>query len=78
MNISFLSSKFEQVKIIIQGKVNIFIVTETKLDGSFPLDKFFFFFYSKPDRLDRTRKGGGVITKNSLICQRTWFYKAFL
>ena len=61
MNVNSLSSKFEQVKMLIQGKVDILIITETKFDGSFPLDQFIINGYSKPYRLDRTRKRGGVI-----------------
>ena len=61
MNVNSLSSKFEQVKMLIQGKVDILIITETKFDGSFPLDQFIINGCSKPYRLDRTRKRGGVI-----------------
>ena len=39
----------------------ILIITETKLDDSFPLGQFVGNVYSKPYRIDRTRKGGIVI-----------------
>ena len=37
------------------------IITETTLNDSFPLDQFVINGYSKPYRLDRTPKWGGVI-----------------
>ena len=36
LNINLISNKFDQLKLFVQGKVNILIVTETKLDSSFP------------------------------------------
>ena len=37
------------------------IITETKLDDSFPTEQFTISGYSKPYRLDGTRNGGGGI-----------------
>ena len=59
LDINSLSSKFDQLKLLIQGKVDILIITETKLDDSFPIDQFIISGYSKPYRLDRNRNGGG-------------------
>ena len=61
LNINSLSSKFDQLKLLTQGKVDILIITETKLDDSFPIDQFIIIGYSKPYRLDRNRNGGGII-----------------
>ena len=61
LNINSLSSKFDQLKLLIQGKIDILIITETKLDDSFPTEQFTISGYSKPYRLDRNRNGGGVI-----------------
>ena len=41
--------------------MDILIITETKLDDSFPIDQFIISGYSKPSRLDRNRNGGGII-----------------
>ena len=60
LNINSLSSKFDQLRLLIQGKVDILIITETKLDDSFPVDQFIISGYSKPYRLDRNRNGGGL------------------
>ena len=40
LNINSLSSKFDQLKLLIQGKIDILIITETKLDDSFPTEQF--------------------------------------
>ena len=61
LNINSLSSKFDQLKLLIKGKIDILIITETKLDDSFPTEQFTISGYTKPYRLDRNRNGGGVI-----------------
>ena len=37
------------------------MISETKLDSSFPNDQFYMKSYSKPYRLERNSKGGGII-----------------
>ena len=61
LNINSLSSKFDQLKLLIQGKVGILIITGTKLDDSSPTDQFIISGYSKLYRLDRNRNGGRII-----------------
>lgn len=61
LNINSLSSKFEQLKIIIGNFLDILIIQETKLDPSFPTEQFLINGYKIPYRLDRNRRGGGVI-----------------
>ena len=41
--------------------LDILIITETKLDGTFPVSEFHIDGFSKPYRLDRNRSRGGVI-----------------
>ena len=40
---------------------DILILTETKLDGSFPTSQFMVDGFSMPYRHDRKRNGGGII-----------------
>ena len=40
LNINSLRDKFEASKSLIQGKVDIFVVSKTKLDESFPQSQF--------------------------------------
>ena len=41
--------------------VGIFIVTETKLDSSFPMAQFLIPDFHHPFRLDTNRKSGGLV-----------------
>ena len=61
LNINSLRNKFEALKNLMQGKVDIFIISETKIDESFPLNQFLIDGFSAPFRLDRNDEGGGII-----------------
>ena len=61
LNINSISGKFDQLKTIIQGKIDMLVITETKLDASFPKSQFLIEWYSQPYRMDRNRNGGGVL-----------------
>ena len=60
LNINSISNKFDNLKLITQGKIDILVITETKTDSTFPLNQFAMQCYSKPYRFDRNRNGGGV------------------
>ena len=38
LNINSTSNKFDNLKLIIQGKIDILVITETKTDSTFPLN----------------------------------------
>ena len=59
-NINSISNKFDNLKLIMQHKIDIFVITETKTDSTFPLNQFAIQGYSKPCRFHRNRNGGGV------------------
>ena len=61
ININSLPAKFDQVKEVILKNVDILVITETKLDDTFPLGQFYVERFTMPYRLDRNRNGGGVI-----------------
>ena len=61
LNINFLDPKFDPLKDIIKDNVDILLVSETKLDDTFPSGKFFIEGYKEPIRLDRNRNGGGLL-----------------
>ena len=61
LNINSIPNKFEQLKVFVQDKVDILVITESKLDSSFPISQFIISGFSKPFRLDRNRNGGGVL-----------------
>ena len=60
LNINSISTKFDNLKLIIQGKIDMLVITEIKTDSTFPLNQFGMQRYSKPYRFDRNRNGGGV------------------
>ena len=61
LNINSISNKFDQLRLLVDGKVDILIITETKLDSTFPSSQFMIKGYSEPYRLDRNRNGGGFL-----------------
>ena len=40
LNINSISNKFDQLKLLVRGKVDILVITETKLDSTFPTSQF--------------------------------------
>ena len=70
LNINYISSKFEQLKYIIKGNIDILVITETKTDEShqgFHIDGF-----NKPFRVDRNAHGGGVMifVRDDIPCKQ--------
>ena len=60
LNINSMSNKSNNLKLIIQGKIDILVITETETYSTFPLNQFVIQGYSKRYRFDRNRNGGGV------------------
>ena len=61
LNISSIPNKFDQLKLLVRGKVDSLVITETKLDSTFPTSQFLIEGYSEPYCFDRNRNGGGVL-----------------
>ena len=61
LNINSLRYKFDSLKCLVKDKIDLLVVTETKLDESFLSTQFSIDGFSKPVRLDRTSQGGGII-----------------
>ena len=61
LNINTINNKFEQLKHIIKNSVDVLVVTETKLDSSFPNGQFSIDGFTRPFRRDRNKNGGGVM-----------------
>ena len=60
-NISSLRNKFEMLKATITDKTDILLISERKLDSSFPVNQFLIDGFSPPYRLDRHDNGGGIM-----------------
>ena len=56
LNINSISNK-----LLVRGNVDIFVITETKLNSTFPISRFFIESYSEPYRFDRNRSGDGAL-----------------
>ena len=61
LNINSIASKLEQLKEVIGNYLDILTIQETKLDDSFPTTQLLIDGYNEPYRLDRNRRGGGVL-----------------
>ena len=55
---------------MVKDSIDFLLVTESKLDETFPMGQFQIEGFSRPIRLDRTRNGAGLIvfTRNDLTC----------
>ena len=63
LNINSLRNKFDMLSELIKGLVDVFMISETKLGGSFPEGQFFIDGYHKPFRYDRNGNGGSILLR---------------
>ena len=70
LNINHLDPKFDPLKDMIINNVDIFFISETKLDENFPEGQYFIEGYKEPIRLDRNKHGGGILffVRDDLEC----------
>ena len=61
LNINSIRNKFNFLAHHVKGNIDILMISETKLDESFPPSQFFLDSYSVPFRLDRNGNGGGIL-----------------
>ena len=61
LNINSIRSKFEMLKEVVGNKINILLISETKLDDTFSLNQFILEGFTRPHRLDRTTHGRGLM-----------------
>ena len=61
ININSIRNKFELLKKMITDNIDILLVSEIKLDHTFPVGQFYIDGYSTPYRFDRTSHGGGIL-----------------
>ena len=61
ININSIGNKFDWLMKIIKSEIDIFMISETKIDNTFPISQFTMTGYSIPFRLDRTSHGGGIL-----------------
>ena len=61
LNINSLRNKFDCLIEQVKGNIDILMISETKLDSSFPIDQFLINGYSEPFRIDRKSQGDGIM-----------------
>ena len=61
IHINLLRNKYSLLCEAVRGNIDILLVTETKLDSSFPSAQFHMHGYTTPYCLDRNAKGGGLL-----------------
>ena len=61
VNINSIRNKFEPLVSFINNNLDILMISETKIDDTFPDSQFLINDFSVPYRLDRTAKGGGIL-----------------
>ena len=61
VNINSLRNKFELLADQVTGNIDVLMISETKIDDSFPLGNFLIGGFSKPYRLDCDSLGGGIL-----------------
>ena len=66
LNINSIRNKFELLSSLIGGKIDI-LISKTKLDATFPANRFFIQGYSTVYRLDQNDKGGGMLFVKDVI-----------
>ena len=81
LNINSIKNKIDELRELIKD-VDIFVVSETKLDSSFPNAQFHIHGFREPFRKDRSNRGnhgGGLIvyTRNDIPCKLISFPSAY-
>ena len=60
-NINSQRNKFGQLHEFCKDNLDILLITQTKLESSFPSEQFHIPGYCSPYRLDRNSHGGGIL-----------------
>ena len=61
VNINSIRNKFEILNTLLSEVLDVLMITDTKLDDSFPEQQFHIEGFNIPFRLDRNRHGGGLL-----------------
>ena len=61
LNINSIRNKFDLFIDLVKDRLDIILISETKIDSTFPKSQFEIQGYSSPHRLDRNAHGGGLL-----------------
>ena len=56
---------------MVSNNIDVLLISETKIDNTFPVSQFYVPGYSVPYRIDRTENGGGIMlyVKKHIPCR---------
>lgn len=60
LNINSIRNKFDRFVDKVKGNLDILMISETKLEDSFPMGQFYIDRFGTPIRLDRNKNGGSI------------------
>ena len=71
ININSIRNKFELLFSLVSNNIDVLLISETKIDNTFPVSQFCVPGYSVPFRLDRIGNGGGIMlcVKEHISCR---------
>ena len=77
LNINSIRNKLDALSEINSQNIDILMISETKIDSSFPKQQFVIDGYSVPLRLDRTKDGGGLLVyiRNGIVAHQLDSFK---
>ena len=61
LNSNSIRSKFEMLQFLPASNIDILLISESKLDGTFPSSQFQIYGFRTPYRLDRNHRGEGIL-----------------
>ena len=61
LNIYSMQNKFDLLVTIVNKNINVFLISETKIDSSFPIAEYHIEEYATPYRLDKDIYGGAML-----------------
>ena len=61
ININSIRNKFHMLASQVEGNADVVMISETKLDDTFPVDQFVLEVFSKLFRIGHNKNGGGIL-----------------
>ena len=75
INTNSIRNKFDMLASQVKGNADVVMISETKLDDTFPVDQFVLEGFSKPFRVDRNKNGGCIFSCSWRHTSNTYFYR---
>ena len=60
LNINSLRNKFDNLKLLVKNSLDVFMISKTKLDETFPEGQFLRDGFTPPYMMDKNSNGGGI------------------